>query len=465
MGKRKKRVPNQLLHLICLFVLSSCNGNLAELNTQNRIKLLDSWGEAEDVSSVEDGWLREMDSRNLAGYIDRALKENLELRQLAYSVRALKQKVISEGADLWPQLDLEVGRRDGGTLEFDSHAQTTSIGLDLSYELDLWGKLSAQNQAANLELLQLKSQYEQARQKLAVDVTQSWLDVIEAQKLLALYEKRVMNVEENREVIEASYKRGLENALDVYLVRNELNAEKARVSQQKAVLKRNVRTLERFWDGPAQGHLKVRDDIPKLKGEPKAGLPKDLIERSPELSATWNKLLSQNATLAFAHRQRLPSLTLGASLQENSSQVSKLFSSASTTAWSLLGGVVYPLFDAQKLKANEEFERLELKRLELEYLNQVYETFMKVSNTLAQEEALNEQYHHRLQAEEDAKNSAEISFDQYQKGLQPYTTVLESQKRSYEAQERVIQLKKQLVSNRIQLYLALGGSYTKKTEN
>ena len=118
-----------------------------------------------------------------------------------------------------------------------------------------------------------------------------------------------------------------------------------------------------------------------------------------------------------------------------------------------------PLFNAGDLAAREEQARVRLVQLEQQYLERVYQAFSEVETALAQDSALETQYQQYLDAEKNAVAAETLSFEQYQRGLVSYATVLESQRRAFDAQSAVVQLKRQRLGNRIVLYSALGGDF------
>ena len=170
-------------------------------------------------------------------------------------------------------------------------------------------------------------------------------------------------------------------------------------------------------------------------------------------------MLSQDAGLAYAHKQRFPSIILSGSIGDANADVGDLLS-GSSLAWSLLGSVSAPIFNAGRLKANEEKTRLALKQGEQLYLDTLYSAFSEVENAITTEKSLKQRYDTMLAAQENAKIASTVSFEQYQSGLVSYTTVLEAQKRSFEAQTTLIKIKNQLIANRINLHFSLGGDFT-----
>ena len=89
----------------------------------------------------------------------------------------------------------------------------------------------------------------------------------------------------------------------------------------------------------------------------------------------------------------------------------------------------------------------------------MFRALAEVENALSREQALNARYEAFVRAEQNAGSALELAFDQYQRGLAPYTTVLESQRRAFDAQTTLIQLQNQQLKNRVNLLLALGGDY------
>lgn len=116
------------------------------------------------------------------------------------------------------------------------------------------------------------------------------------------------------------------------------------------------------------------------------------------------------------------------------------------------------MFDGGRLASLEEQARLAVQQQEQYYLNDLYQAFADVENYIANSKALKERYQHLTLAGQNALTAEKLSFDQYMRGLVSYTTVLESQRRAFDAQNSLIQLTNQMLQNRISLFVSLGGS-------
>jgi multidrug efflux system outer membrane protein len=441
-----------------IFLLACSNTSKVDEKLKD-LPLPQNWHNSTQALAVEHNWLSQLGNPQVHQLVKKALAANHQFAMQAYALEITEQQLIVSGSQLWPELDLAFRSGRNKNNQTGSYANSNSVDLNLSYEIDLWGKLSDADRLSNYNYLAQKSSFEQYKQQLVINVVTTWFSVIEAEKLLALYRSRVENSQQNLAIIEANYSSGLTPALDVYLTRNDLNNELTRVSEQETVKIKLIRQLERLIGEYPKGELLVNANLPLLTNDIPVGLPSELVSRKPALQASWYQLLSQNAALAYAHKQRFPSIVLSGSLGDANADIGDLLS-GSSLAWSLLGNVSAPIFNAGRLKANEEKARLELKQGEQLYLDTLYGAFSDVENAITTEKNLKQSYYTMLAAQVNAKIAATLSFEQYQSGLVSYTTVLEAQKRSFEAQTTLIKIKNQLIANRINLHFSLGGDFT-----
>lgn len=448
---------------ICL-ALSGCMNipKLAE-NYQESINLPANWQQQSESMMVQDNWLAQFGDENMMQLVHQALDKNYALQAKAFQVAIKEQQLISSGAVFWPSFDVSLRSSRTKNTQTETLTTTHSLNLNLSYELDLWGKLSDADRQANLDFLAEQALFMQAKQSLVAQVATAWFKIIEAEQLLKLYQKRAANAEQNLIIIASGYEQGLNSALDVYLTRNEVNNELSRVATQQAELVKAKRILERLTGAYPAGELIVNADLPKLDSTISLGLPANLLTKKPALVASWYQLLAKDANVAYAHKQRFPALKLTGSLGNSDSELKELLS-PSSLAWSLVSNITAPIFNAGKLAAEQERARLERQISEQNYLDTLFNAFSDVENALTTEQSLQQRYITTVRAQENAEAAQTLAFEQYQSGLVEYTTVLESQKRAFDAQSSVIQIKSQLLSNRINLHLALGGAFSAPSE-
>nr|WP_155730629.1 TolC family protein [Pseudoalteromonas luteoviolacea] len=440
-------------------VLVGCNSTsqIAE-NYRSELKMPDNWQQAHTQGEVQQSWLTQLENPQIHELVAQALRNNLSIAKQATEIEAARQSLIATGSVLWPTLEVSFDSTRRKTANSGALSTTHALGVKANYELDLWGKLAADERQANLNVMTSQAGFMQQKYNLVADVVISWFSVIEGQKQLELLHQRLKLVEQNLDIIENGYKQGLNSALDVYLTRNEYSNEQAKVAQQGALVSERKRSLERLIGEYPSAQLLVEADLPLLNSNITMGVPSELVSRKPALLSSWYQLLAQDAALAFAHKSRFPSINLTANYGSNSANFNDAFS-MSSAGWSLLSGISAPIFYAGRLAANEELARVQLKAQELSYLDSLQDAFTEVENGISQEKALRTRYSKTLISEKNAKLAEQLSFEQYQKGLVSYTTVLDAQKRSFEAQSSLISIKNELIKNRVALYLALGGGF------
>ncbi|MEZ9138883.1 MULTISPECIES: TolC family protein [unclassified Shewanella] len=437
-----------------LVILSACTSSSYVDEPLVKPQLPPSWHT--DAESLKDNqsWVTPIATDQLLEFISIGLNTNQALIQLALEVEVKKQQLNVSDSSFWPELNLGANSSRSG--DSDASSSANSLSLNLSYELDIWGKLSDNARASKLNLLTAEANYQQARDALVADLVIAYYKVVTSNELVKLFERRTENARLNFEIIESGYLQGLNAALDVYLTQNEFYTENSNLLSQRSQRNQDVRTLERLLGGYPAGKLLIDEKLPLLPQGIKIGVPSELVKRKPELKAAWYQLLSQDALVAYTQKQRYPSLSLGADIGTASSDIANLLS-GDYSSWSVFAGITAPIFNAGRLASLTEQQKLKLKQQEQQYLSTLFNAFERVENNLDLDASLQQQYHATLKAQENAIQAETLSFEQYQVGLVSYTTVLDAQTRAFVAQSSVISLKNQIIANRIGLHLALGG--------
>ncbi len=205
--------------------------------------------------------------------------------------------------------------------------------------------------------------------------------------------------------------------------------------------------------------MEIEGELPVITDPLPAGLPSELLTRRPDVQEAWLNLLAADADLASAHKARFPSLSLVGSSGITSLEFSDLLD-GDNSFWNLAGGVTQPLFSAGRLRAFEDQAAARVELAESQYLQLVYRAFADVENSISRSSSLQKRYESFLEAETNSRAALELALEQYQRGLVSYTTVLESQRQAFDAEATVVQLRNQLLQNRISLFLSLGGEFS-----
>ncbi|RXK13135.1 RND transporter [Halarcobacter mediterraneus] len=407
---------------------------------------------------IEEKWIKTLKDKQLLEIINKALNNNYELKQLSYDIKIKEQELISSNSLLFPSIDLNASSSKDGDFKGDNNPSSSKVSLDFQYEVDLWNKLSDSSKASNMNLLETKALYKEAKQQLITDVTLLYYEIIESNRLLDLYKKNLKTAENYYELTLSRYKQGISEALDTLLAKNSIYSQQSKITDIKNVKAQAIYKLEQLLGEYPKGKLDINKNLPILNENIKLGIPSEIIERKSSIVASWNALLSKDFTLAYTHKQRLPSLNISASIEN-------IKNDGLPSTWSLISGLTAPIFNAGELKAKEKIAYFELKKAEFEYLNTIYSSFVEIENFIEEEKNLKDEFEILKNSNINAQKALSLSFNQYLKGLVEYTTVLNLQESLYETQASLIQIKKSLIENKINLHKALGGDFLSKEES
>lgn len=465
MSVKNQRIKKTTVCACVLFALTGCSNQSAISEQTKAVELPSNWHSPISLHTSPEqqlgDWNIIVEDTALRKLIAQALMKSPTLIANYNELQIAKEQLNVSKASDFPELKLTTSqsRAKSNNSTPATISNNANINVQLSYEVDLWGKLSAQQQQAKLQFKASEIAFEKTKNELVTNVISAWFNLIEAQKLLVLYKERASNVANNLDIINASYKRGLREALDVYLTQNDVSNEQARIAQQQQTVLERQRALNvLLGQYPSSDNFNDQAlELPKLSDELFVNLPASALSASYSIQQKWYNLLASDASLAVAHKQRFPSLSLSASSGDSSDELSNLLNGGSL-AWSIAGSLTAPIFNAGRLASLAEQARLNVKKKEQEYLSQLYSEFAAIENQISNHFSLNQQLTHRTKAKENALTAETLSFNQYMKGLVSYSTVLESQRRAFDAQTSVIQLSNQIIQNRLAMYSMLGGS-------
>lgn len=414
----------------------------------------------EDASGeTPQAWLAAFNAPYLEDIVSQAITNNYQLAQQAIAVALAQTQEKLARADRLPSLNLTLsGQRFRPLGDFTAIAEQVDISANAAFEVDLWGKLSDRQRQAQLARAAAEMRFLNAERVLAANVVRATFNLISAAQLQQVFDQRLGNLHQGLDVIEKGYRSGLNEALDVYLAQNTVEQERANVANQRQVSFEATTSLELLLAAYPDAQLVLQHDLPSLPALPGAGIPADLLQRRADIQAAWLDLLGADAQLAAAHKNRFPSLDLSASVRDVDSAVSRLLDGGNL-AFTAAASLFQPVFQGGRLKTLAQQAALNVQQLEQRYLEVVFASIAEVENELNRSVTLDARFNALVQAERNAATALTLAFDQYQRGLVNFTTVLESQRRAFDAQTAVVQLENQLLQSRVALLLALGGHY------
>jgi len=421
----------------------------------------DGWVRGGNPSAVDTGWLAAFADPLLDELVAESVAGNFALEQERQRLETARQSIVVTRSARLPVLDLSLdSSRRGSENNAGDRILAESFGadIDVRFDVDLWGSLSKVQQAAQLNFAAQAARLDTAERGVAGTTASQYFNVMEAKQLLAVARRRLEIAIASREIVASGYRQGLNDALDLYLARNQVERERANVAQQEQAQLEARAALQLSLARYPGGDIVIDGELPVPVDTIPTGLPSELLTRRPDIQEAWLELLATDAQLAVAHKARFPRLSLVGSAGVTSVEFSDLLEGGAS-GWSLAFGLTQPLFNAGRLAAQEEQALIQVRIAEQAWLDRVYRAFAEVENAISRTASLDARYEAQLEAQKNSRAALQLALDQYQRGLVTYTTVLESQRQAFDAAATVVQLKNQRLQNRLVLYIALGGDF------
>lgn len=402
------------------------------------------------------GWLKTFNDHQLSAFVQQGLQANFDLKAASARVAAAREQALIAGAGRLPQVAFAPSyQRSQYNVNGESGA--FSALFSLSWELDVWGRIKASQLAAGQEAEAVLEDYQAARLSLAARIAQTYFELCEADLQTRVAEQSVKDRGVIVDLVRGRFTKGLTRGLDLRLVLTDVANAQAQLAQNRnnlQVLQRRLQTLLGHY--PNTG-LQAADKLPEPPARLAAGLPAELLERRPDIVAAFKRLCAADARLDSAHKALLPRISLTAAGGSSSPALTELIDPRAA-AWNLAAGLTQPLFTGGRLQADIRLNQANVQAAFNQYQSVALNAFREVEQALAAESWLRKQEQALREAVAQTEASRKLAVYSYRQGLIEILTLLDSYRSTLNAQSAHLSVQRQLLNNRLNVYLALGGS-------
>ncbi len=459
---KKRRLPAmKLLPLTAMLLLAGCmvgpDYRRPPVQTPAQFKQAKGWARAIPQDQADKGeWWEVYQDPVLSGLLRQVKISNQNVAQYDALYRQARALSAASRANLYPTVAGTASTARSGTR--DSAATVHNAEVSASWELDIWGKLrrtleenqaSAQASAAELANITLSAQSE-----LAQDYFQ--LRVMDQQ--ITLYQQSVAAYQRYLQIIDNKYRAGSESRATLAQAQTQLESARASaldVQWQRAQLEHAIAVL--MGKAPAQFSLPVAPLTAVLPQIP-VELPAQLLQRRPDIAYAERNVAAANAAIGVAQAAYYPDLTLSASGGFQSSVLHNLISMPNRV-WSLGPELSGTLLDFGATKAGVEQAQAAYDASVASYRQSVLDAFQEVEDYLVELKTLEEETAAQQRAAESARESARVTYNQYQAGMIDYLDVATTQNTSLSQQQNLLSLRSTQWVASVQLIAALGGGW------
>jgi multidrug efflux system outer membrane protein len=413
--------------------------------------------------------------------IDVAVRENKDVLVAMTRIEQSRAQLAAADAARWPRLDsntsysnvrnspkafppvINIGETPG-KFRFKPEGETFRTTLDLSFELDIWGRLRRASEAARADLLASDETRRTVLLTLVSDVASAYFDLLDLDEELAVTRRSVDTRRQALRILQLRQREGITSELDVRRAEGELASSAAivpdterRITQLEnrisTLLGRNPGPIPR---GPALRAHEVPLEVP-------AGLPSWLLERRPDIRQAEQQLVAANARIGEAKAAFFPQIQLTGSYGVTSFALNQLFTGPART-WQFGPTISVPVFDAGRLSA--QLDLAEARRLEalVQYQQAIQTAFRDVEDALVAHRRNREEVFQQESQAAAYREAVRLAKLRYFSGIGTHLEALDAERQLFGAEIAATQTRRDQLLTLIQVYKALGGGWSDPAE-
>jgi multidrug efflux system outer membrane protein len=421
-----------------------------------RLQVPSEWTAAgAGTGAVADNWLVTFRDDQLTLAVAEAIAFNTDLRMGAARVEQALLYAKLAGAKLYPSVD--VLARGGGKMSGDSSGLQGGA-LTVSWELDLWGRVRYGRAAARADAASAQADFEFARQSIAALVARSWFLATEAALQAEVARAALRDGDELVRLAETRSKIGVGNDEDVFVARASAGTSRDTVRQIELAREQAIRALEILMGRYPAAAVAVATQLPGQPDAVPAGLPSQLLERRPDVTAAERRVAAAFNRVHEAKAARLPVIALTTGVSSISSELFVL-QDRDNPIWNFGANLLMPVFKGGALKTQVEIRTAEQKLAIAAYASVGLRAFSEVENALSAEIAARDRERILAQTLSDSQRALDIVRTQFKVGSTDLRFVTQRQLALNASQSGLIRRQAEQRVQRVNLHLALGGSF------
>jgi len=392
---------------------------------------------------------------------------NQNLKIAEARLREARAMVRFNRAALFPTISTSFGpssvRQSGNQPFLTSGGSGGSSGdillsLDMSYEIDLWGRVRRTVAAARHEAEATAADLETARLSLQAELALDYFELRAADAQQQLLDETVKAFEAALRLTTNRFQGGAAPKSDVAQAQTQLDTTRAQatdVAVQRAQLEHAIATL--IGKPPADFNLPPRPLASRPPDIP-AGLPSQLLERRPDVAAGERRVAEANEQIGIAKAAYYPTVMLNASVGFEGSSFGNLLN-ASSLLWSVGASITQTIFDGGRRRATSDAARAAYDATVAGYRQTTLSAFQQVEDNLAALRILEQEAQEQRRAVESAQLSLQLFTNRYRGGVDNYLQVITAQTVTLTNQRTEIDILRRRMDASVLLVKALGGGW------
>lgn len=423
-----------------------------------------------DQSMADLPWQEFFVDPRLQQLIALALENNRDLRVAVLNIERSRAQYRIRRADLFPQIDAlgeGSGRRVPADLSGTSNAETIhQYRADLAisaFELDLFGRVRSLKDQALAQYLATEQARRSVQISLVGEVAANYLTLAADRERLALARETLASQQDSYRLTKSRFEAGVVSALALHQAQTSVDAARVDIARFTTLTAQGENALNLVVGTAVPAELQpsaLSEALTALKGFA-PGLSSEVLLTRPDILQAENQLKGFNANIGAARAAFFPRIILVSSLGTGSSELSGLFADGSLV-WSFAPRITLPIFDAGRNRATLKVAEADRDIAVARYEQAIQTAFREVADALARRGTIDNQLAAQQSLADATAESYRLSRARFDKGVDSYLTVLDSQRALYAAQQNLIGTRLARLDNLVTLYKVLGGGWSER---
>ncbi|MDE0625562.1 MAG: efflux transporter outer membrane subunit [Bryobacterales bacterium] len=457
--------------VLSALLIASCSKPVQLPVHQFNVPAPEIWqGAATDPVVPDSDWWAHLDDAGLGSAIRKALDCSQSLRAAAARIEIAAQERLIVGASDWPEISIGVARarqrQNFVGLPFPglsdrvlkSTYSTAGLTFNIAWEADLWNRLSSQKLAADAGIAASEADRLAVRLSLSGQVAKAWFAAVEAHGQVEAARAVAEHLKAVAEWTRDHYRHGSRSLVDVRVAESDIERAESAVREQERARDLFVRQVEVLACEYPAGERVPGAELPGLPPPVPAGLPSELVERRPDLLAAGQALLGADARIVQARAALRPSFALTTAAGSASNKLLDLVN-PNLQAWNYALGLAQPIFNRGRLKANVRATEARAREAAANYESLLWNAYLEVESALASEETFRNQQSALRDSQRTTRQAIELAEQRFAAGIGDIFSILALQRSVLETESALLALQRARIDNRVDLHLALGGSF------
>ena len=415
----------------------------------------------EGASLANQPWWELFGDSVLTNLIWTAVESNKDLRAAIARIQESRATMDIVRADLYPRINYGIDGSSAANTDTDSPGLSNQVNgvVNVSYVVDLWGRIRRLNEAALQEYLATEEAYRSLTILIVAEMANAYLTLRDLDNRLLISEETTKIWQSNLDIVKARFKGGFVSEVDVNQAKIELIEAKTAIQTFIRLRTQTENAISILMGFPPQ-------DIPRglvlyeqvFPPELPTGLPSELLDRRPDVLAAERKLHAQTARIGAAEALKYPSLTLSADMGMQ-------FVNPSVGFAALGAQILGPIFNNKSTKRQVEIEKSRTEQLMNNYEFTFLNALREVEDAMVAVYTYKNEFELRSEQVAAAEDAARLSWIRYDGGLTSYLEVLDLQRSYFNSQLKASETLRLQLTSTVDLYQVLGGGWVPEQDS